>query len=35
VVEEYEWLVCIVGHARVDYKRNVAILNKVVQMIGN
>ncbi len=35
VVEEYEWLVCIVWHTRVDYKRNVAILNKVVEMIGN
>jgi hypothetical protein len=28
-------LVCIVWHTRVDYKRNVAILNKVVEMIWN
>lgn len=35
VVEEYEWMVCIVWPTRVDYKKNVAILNKVVSMIGD
>jgi len=35
VVEDYEWLICIVWHARVDYKRNVALLSKVVEMIWN
>lgn len=34
VVEDYEWMICIVWPTRVDYKRNVAILNKVVAMIG-
>lgn len=33
VVEEYEWMVCIVWPTRVDYKKNVALLNKVVSMI--
>lgn len=35
VVEEYEWMICIVWPTRVDYKKNVALLNKVVSMIGN
>jgi len=35
VVEEYEGMICIVWPMRVDYKRNVALLNKVVSMIGN
>lgn len=35
VVEEYEWMICIVGPTRVDYKKNVALLNKVVSMIWN
>lgn len=35
VVEEYEWMICIVWPMRVDYKRNVALLNKVVSMIWN
>ncbi|HKL43968.1 MAG TPA: hypothetical protein VJ892_01675 [Candidatus Absconditabacterales bacterium] len=35
VVEEYEGMVCIVGPTRVDYKKNVALLNKVVSMIGD
>jgi transcriptional regulator of heat shock response len=33
VVEEYEWMICIVWPTRVDYKKNVALLNKVVSMI--
>lgn len=32
-VEDYEWMICIVGPVRVDYKKNVAILNKIVSMI--
>jgi len=35
VVEEYEWMICIVWPTRVDYKKNVALLNKVVSMIGS
>lgn len=35
VVEDYEGMICIVGPIRVDYKKNVAILDKVVTMIGN
>jgi len=35
VVEDYEWMICIVWPTRVDYKKNVAILNKVVDMIGS
>ncbi len=33
VVDEYEWMICIVWPTRVDYKKNVALLNKVVSMI--
>lgn len=33
VVEEYEGMICIVWPTRVDYKKNVALLNKVVSMI--
>lgn len=33
VVEEYDGMVCIVGPTRVDYKKNVALLNEVVRMI--
>lgn len=33
VVDEYEWMICIVWPTRVDYKRNVSLLNKVVSMI--
>lgn len=33
VVEDYEWMICIVGPIRVDYKKNVAILDKIVSVI--
>jgi len=33
VVDEYEGMVCIVWPTRVDYKKNVSLLNKVVSMI--
>jgi transcriptional regulator of heat shock response len=33
VVDEYEGMICIVWPVRVDYKKNVALLNKVVSMI--
>jgi transcriptional regulator of heat shock response len=33
IVEDYEGMICIVGPIRVDYKKNVAILDKVVTMI--
>jgi transcriptional regulator of heat shock response len=35
VVEDYEGMICIVGPTRVDYKKNVAILDKVITMIGS
>jgi transcriptional regulator of heat shock response len=35
VVEEYEGMICIVWPTRVDYKKNVALLDKVVSMIGS
>ncbi len=35
VVEDYEGMICIVWPTRVDYKKNVALLNKVVSMIWN
>lgn len=35
VVEEYEGMICIVWPTRVDYKKNVALLDKVVTMIGS
>lgn len=35
VVEDYEGMICIVWPTRVDYKKNVAILDKVVTMIGS
>ena len=33
VVDEYEGMICIVWPTRVDYKKNLALLNKVVSMI--
>ena len=33
VVDEYEGMICIVWPTRVDYKKNVSLLNKVVSMI--
>lgn len=35
VVEDYEGMICIVWPTRVDYKKNVSLLNKVVSMIGS
>ena len=35
VVDEYEGMICIVWPMRVDYKKNVSLLNKVVTMIWN